>query len=103
MAGHELGLALQSCPGDAALTACPTPRQPTRRCTKSPAFRGESERPHPSIDETGLVLHESRAIQPLSRKKNCGRSRLPTSPRDGEMGMWALWAANEVGRMRQRA
>ena len=65
--------------------------------TRSPAFLAVNPNGHiPSIDDDGLKLHESLAINLYLAKKHGG----PLAPRDvkedGLMGMWALWAATEV-------
>ena len=65
--------------------------------TKSPEFLKVNPNGHiPSIDDDGVVLHESLAINLYLAKKHGG----PLAPRnvteDGEMGMWALWAVTEI-------
>ena len=65
--------------------------------TASPAFRAINPNGHiPTIDDDGLVLHESLAINLYLARKHGG----PLAPRDvrgeGQMAMWALWAATEV-------
>jgi glutathione S-transferase len=65
--------------------------------TKSPEFLKVNPNGHiPSIDDDGLVLHESLAINLYLAKKH-GGTLAPANPaEDGMMTMWALWAANEV-------
>jgi glutathione S-transferase len=65
--------------------------------TKSPEFLRVNPSGHvPSMEDDGLVLHESLAINLYMAKKHGG----PLSPadlvEDGLMTMWALWAATEV-------
>ena len=65
--------------------------------TRSPSFLKVNPNGHiPSIDDDGLVLHESLAINLYLARKHGG----PLAPRDvaeeGRMTMWALWAATEV-------
>ena len=65
--------------------------------TKSPSFLKVNPNGHiPSIDDDGLILHESLAINLYLARKHGG----PLAPRDvaeeGRMTMWALWAATEV-------
>jgi glutathione S-transferase len=65
--------------------------------TKAPEFLKVNPNGHiPSIDDDGVVLHESLAINLYLAKKHGG----PLAPRnvveDGEMGMWALWSVTEV-------
>ena len=65
--------------------------------TKSPEFLKINPNGHvPSVDDDGLVLHESLAINLYLAKKHGG----PLAPRnmgeEGLMTMWTLWAATEV-------
>lgn len=65
--------------------------------TRSPSFLKVNPNGHiPSIDDDGLILHESLAINLYLARKHGG----PLAPRDvaeeGQMMMWALWAATEV-------
>ena len=65
--------------------------------TRSPAFLKVNPNGHiPSIDDDGVVLHESLAINLYLARKHGG----PLAPRDvveeGRMTMWSLWAATEV-------
>ncbi len=70
--------------------------------TKSPAFLKINPNGHiPSIDDGGLVLHESLAINLYLAKKYAGTKGAHVFgprdiPEDGLMAMWALWAATEV-------
>jgi glutathione S-transferase len=65
--------------------------------TRSPAFLAINPNGHvPSIDDDGLVLHESLAINLYLAKKH-GGPLAPAGPvEDAAMTMWALWAVNEV-------
>ncbi len=65
--------------------------------TRSPAFLAINPNGHvPSIDDDGLVLHESLAINLYLAKKH-GGALAPANPaEDAQMTMWALWAVNEV-------
>ncbi|WP_421998382.1 glutathione S-transferase family protein [Reyranella sp.] len=65
--------------------------------TRSPSFLKVNPNGHvPSIDDDGLVLHESLAINLYLARKHGG----PLAPKDiaeeGQMIMWSLWAATEV-------
>lgn len=65
--------------------------------TRSPEFLEVNPNGHiPSIEDDGLVLHESLAINLYLARKHGG----PLAPKDvaeeGQMSMWALWAATEV-------
>src|SRR3954470_20018696 len=74
-------------PGDPA--APPHPR--------SPKFLAVNPNGHiPSIDDDGVVLHESLAINLYLAKKHGGPLAPASVAEEGQMGMWALWAATEV-------
>ena len=65
--------------------------------TRSPSFLEVNPNGHiPSIDDEGVILHESLAINLYLARKHGG----PLAPRDvveeGRMIMWSLWAATEV-------
>lgn len=65
--------------------------------TKSPEFLKINPNGHiPSIDDDGVILHESLAINLYLAKKHGGPLAPAGVVEDGEMGMWALWAATEV-------
>ena len=48
------------------------------------------------MEDDGVVLHESLAINLYIAKKNGGPLAPANVAEDGEMGMWSLWAATEV-------
>ena len=65
--------------------------------TKSPAFLKVNPNGHvPTIDDDGVVLHESLAINLHLAKKHGGPLAPANVAEDGEMAMWALWAVTEV-------
>lgn len=65
--------------------------------TRSPAFLAINPNGHvPSIDDDGLILHESLAINLYLARKYGGALGPADHAEDGLMGMWALWAATEV-------
>ncbi len=65
--------------------------------TRSPRFLKVNPNGHvPTIEDDGLVLHESLAINLYLAKKHGGPLAPADVAEDGEMGMWALWAATEV-------
>jgi len=65
--------------------------------TRSPEFLKVNPNGHiPSIDDDGVVLHESLAINLYLARKHGGPLAPAGLAEDGLMGMWALWAANEV-------
>lgn len=65
--------------------------------TRSPEFLRINPNGHvPSIDDDGLVLHESLAINLYLARKH-GGPLAPTDIREeGLMAMWSLWAATEA-------
>jgi len=65
--------------------------------TKSASFLKINPNGHvPSIDDDGVVLHESLAINLYLAKKHGGPLAPANVSEDGQMGMWALWSATEV-------
>src|SRR5262249_10618224 len=65
--------------------------------TRSPAFRQANPNGHiPTIDDGGVVLHESLAITLYLAKKHGGPLAPASVAEDGAMTMWSLWAATEV-------
>lgn len=65
--------------------------------TRSPAFLAINPNGHvPSIDDDGLILHESLAINLHLARKHGGPLAPANHAEDGLMGMWSLWAATEV-------
>jgi len=61
--------------------------------TRSPEFLTVNPNGHiPSIDDDGLVLHESLAINLYLAKKHGGPLAPATVAEDGEMAMWSLCA-----------
>ena len=64
--------------------------------TKSPEFLKVNPSGHiPSIDDDGLVLHESLAINLYLAKKHGGPLAPANVAEDGEMAMWSMWALTE--------
>jgi glutathione S-transferase len=65
--------------------------------TKSPEFLKVNPNGHvPTIDDDGVVLHESLAINLYLAKKHGGPLAPANVAEDGAMAMWALWAVTEV-------
>jgi len=65
--------------------------------TRSPSFLKVNPNGHiPTMDDDGVVLHESLAINLYLAKKHGGPLAPATLAEDGEMTMWALWAVTEV-------
>lgn len=50
----------------------------------------------PSIDDDGLVLHESLAINLYLARKHGGPIAAANMAEEGELAMWSLWAATGV-------
>lgn len=65
--------------------------------TKSPEFLAINPNGHiPSIEDDGLVLHESLAITLYLARKYGGALAPRDAREDGLMTMWTLWAATEA-------
>jgi glutathione S-transferase len=65
--------------------------------TKSPEFLAVNPNGHiPAIDDDGVRLHESLAINLYLAKKHGGPLAPANVAEDGLMTMWSLWAATEV-------
>src|SRR5229473_2625302 len=94
---HELGLPFKHVPviqhdrlPDAEASGAPIN-------TRSPAFlKINPNGLIPSIDDDGVVLHESLAINLYLAKKYGGPLAPKNVVEDGQMGMWSLWAATTV-------
>ena len=94
---HEIGLPFQQVPVLQAyrISDPDAPEAPLN--TRSLAFLKVNPNGHiPSIDDDGIVLHESLAINLYLAKRYGGTLGPADIAEDGKMGMWALWAATEV-------
>lgn len=70
---------------------------PTLLHTRSPAFLKVNPNGHvPTMDDNGLVLHESLAINLYLVRKHGGPLAAANLAEDGQIAMWTLWAANEI-------
>jgi len=93
---NELGLAFKHVPVMQRYRL-PDPLPGSVVHTRSPEFLKINPNGHiPSIDDDGLVLHESLGINLYLAKKHGGSLAPATLGEDGQMTMWSLWAANEV-------
>ena len=64
--------------------------------TQSPEFLKINPHGHiPSIDDDGVILHESLAINLYLAKKHGGPLAPANLGEDGEMTMWSMWALAE--------
>lgn len=65
--------------------------------TRSPSFAKINPNCQiPSIDDDGLILHESLAINLYLARKHGGPLAAASLAEDGQMAMWSLWAATDV-------
>jgi glutathione S-transferase len=65
--------------------------------TRSPEFLKINPNGHiPSIEDDGLVLHESLAINLYLARKHGGPLAPATVAEEGQTAMWSLWAATEI-------
>ena len=94
---HEMGLTFEQVKAIQAYRL-PNPDAPDAPIhTRSPAFLKINPNGHiPSIDDDGLVLHESLAINLYLAKRYGGVLGPADIAEDGQMGMWSVWAVTEV-------
>ena len=94
---HELGLPFQHVPVMQAYRLANPAAADAPLHTRSPAFLALNPNGHiPSINDDGLVLHESLAINLYLAKKHGGPLAPLNVAEDGLMSMWSLWAATEL-------
>src|SRR5258706_1591916 len=73
------------------------PISPSVIHTKSPSFLELNPNGHiPVIDDEGVVIHESLAINLYLAKKHGGPLAPADVVEDGQIAMWTLWAVTEV-------
>jgi glutathione S-transferase len=94
---HEIGLPFKHVPVMQAYRLADPDAPDAPLNTHSPAFLKVNPNGHiPSIDDDGLVLHESLAINLYLAKRYGGALGPADIAEDGKIGMWSLWAATEV-------
>ena len=94
---HEIGLPFRHVPVTQAYRLGDPDAPDAPLNTRSPAFLKVNPNGHiPSIDDDGLVLHESLAINLYLAKRYGGSLGPQDVAEDGTMGMWTLWAATEI-------
>ena len=92
----ELGIPFKTVPVMQLYRLSPDAAKTTLH-TRSPEFLKVNPNGHvPAIDDDGLVLHESLAINLYLAKKHGGPLAPANLAEDGLLPMWALWAATEV-------
>jgi glutathione S-transferase len=96
-AAHELGLDFRHVPVIQAYRVPDPMAKDAQINTKSPAFLAVNPNGQiPSVDDDGVVMHQSLAIN-LYLAKKYGGPLAPTSVQeDGQMTMWTLWAVTDV-------
>jgi glutathione S-transferase len=93
---NELGLPFKLVPVMQLYRLSPEAARTTLH-TKSPEFLKINPNGHvPAVDDDGLVLCESLAINLYLAKKHGGPLAPASVAEDAQMTMWALWAANEL-------
>jgi glutathione S-transferase len=94
---HELGLPFEHVPVIQAYRLADPDAADAPLHTKSPAYLTVNPNGHiPSIDDDGLVLHESLGINLYLAKKHGGPLAPANVAEDGLMTTWTLWAATEL-------
>ncbi|MGE0154758.1 MAG: glutathione S-transferase family protein [Reyranellaceae bacterium] len=94
---EELGVAYEKVPVIQAYRLADPAAPDAPLNTHSPAFRKVNPNGHiPSIDDGGLVLHESLAINLYLARKHGGALAPRDLREEGLVYMWTLWAATEV-------
>ena len=94
---HELELEFRSVPVIQVYRLPDPDAADARLHTRSPAFLAVNPFGMiPSIDDDGVVLHESLAINLYLAKKHGGPLAPADVVEDGQMTMWSLWAVTGV-------
>ena len=91
---EELGMPFRHVP---VIQPYRTASAPGMMHSRSPEFLKINPNGHvPSMDDDGLVLQESLAINLYIAKKHGGPLAPSSLAEDGQMTMWSLWAVTEV-------
>ncbi|MGL5116386.1 MAG: glutathione S-transferase family protein [Beijerinckiaceae bacterium] len=94
---NELGIAFEHVPVIQAYRLPDPDAADAPFHTASPAFRAVNPNGLiPTMDDAGLILNESLAINLYLAKKHGGPLAPANVAEDGQMTMWALWAVTEV-------
>ncbi len=94
---HELGVEFRHVPVTQVYRLADPAAADAPLHTQSPGFlKVNPNGLIPSIDDDGVVLHESLAINLYLAKKYGGPLAPKNVVEDGQMGMWSLWAATTV-------
>jgi glutathione S-transferase len=93
---HELGIPFRHVPV-IQIDRVKSPAPAGLLHTQSPEFLKINPNGRiPAIDDNGLLLHESLAINLYLARKHGGPLAPANAAEDGQMTMWSLWAATEV-------
>ncbi len=93
---YELGVPFKIVPVVQSYRLKGAPPPPGALETQSPEFLRINPHGHvPSIEDDGVILHESLAINLYLAKKHGGPLGPATLAEDGEMTMWSMWALVE--------
>jgi glutathione S-transferase len=94
---HELGIPFRHVPVIQAYRLSNPDAQDAPLHTRSAEFLRINPNGHiPSMEDDGLVLHESLAINLYVAKKHGGSLAPAKLAEDAQMTMWSLWAAAEA-------
>ena len=94
---HELGIAFESIPVIQARRVADPKAPDAPFHTRSDAFLAINPNGHiPTIDDDGLVLWESIAINLYLARKHKGPLAPQNVAEEGQIESWSLWAVNEI-------
>lgn len=94
---RELGIEFESIPVIQARALDNPDAADARLNTRSPAFRKVNPNGHiPTIEDDGLVLWESIAINLYLARKHRGPLTAQSLAEEGLIEMWSFWAVNEI-------